>query len=246
MPTAARIWINASMLQTWFRVVDLEVAFWTLGVELKFYAIMFVVYLLRRLNSIEPFVLLWLALIAAYRVAAELGAPSLSLAKTLLIADYGHLFAAGLIFHQIKTLGHHWTRHALLAGCLASQMAAGTWESAAMVAVFFGVFTLFVGDRLAWIAVRPMVYLGTISYSLYLVHGCIGTAFIPRLPALWRWPALTMAVPLLLSFAVAALITHGVEQPALRLIRNLYKSWRPRLMRINLGALACVVKENSH
>jgi peptidoglycan/LPS O-acetylase OafA/YrhL len=177
-------------------------------------------------------VLLWLGLIADYRIAVTSGTPSLSLAKTLLIADYGHLFAAGLIFYQIKTVGHHWLRHALLAGCLALQIAAGSWESVAMVALFFGLFCLFVSDRLGWIAVRPMVYLGTISYSLYLIHGCIGNACIPRLPLLWRWPALTMAVPLVLSLVAAAMITHGVEQPSLRLIRNLYKSWRPQLLRM--------------
>jgi peptidoglycan/LPS O-acetylase OafA/YrhL len=105
-------------------------------------------------------------------------------------------------------------------------------DSMAIVASFFGLFYLFVGGRLSWIAVRPLVYLGTISYSLYLIHGCIGSACIPRLPGLWRWPALTMAVPLLLSLVAAAMITHGIEQPALRLIRNRYKSWRPQLLRI--------------
>jgi peptidoglycan/LPS O-acetylase OafA/YrhL len=229
-PTARQVCVNLSMLQTWLRVPDLEVAYWTLGVELKFYFIMFVLYLIGRIRSGEPFVLLWLGLIADYRLAIGFGPPSLSLAKTLLIADYGHLFAAGLIFYQIKMVGHHWIRHALLAGCLALQVAAGSWESVAMVASFFGLFYLFVSGRLGWIAVRPMVYLGTISYSLYLIHGCIGSACIPRLPMLWRWPALTMAVPLLLSLAAAALMTHGVEQPCLRLIRRLYKSWRPRLL----------------
>jgi peptidoglycan/LPS O-acetylase OafA/YrhL len=236
MPTPKQVCVNLSMLQTWLRVPDLQTAYWTLGVELKFYFIMFLIYLTGRIRSIEPFVLVWLGLIAAYRLAAGFGTPSLLLVKTLLIADYGHLFAAGVIFYQIKMVGHHWTRHALLATCLALQLVAknggSVIESSAMVASFFGLFYLFVGNRLGWIAVRPMVYLGTISYSLYLIHGCIGNACIPQLPGLWRWPALAMGVPLLLSLLAAALITHGIEQPALRLIRNLYKSWRPQLLRL--------------
>jgi peptidoglycan/LPS O-acetylase OafA/YrhL len=236
-PTLSQVLINLSMLQTWFRVPDLEVAFWTLGVELKFYVIMLAVYLAGRICAVEPFVLLWLMLIAAYRVAVTLGVPSISLARTLLIADYGHLFAAGLIFYQIKTVGHHWSRHALLAACLALQAAAGGWEAAAIVALFFGLFYQFVRGQLEWIAVRPLVYLGTISYSLYLIHASIGNAFIPRLPELWQWPALAMAVPLLISLAAAAAITHGVEQPALRLIRNLYKAWRPQLLHHRVSML---------
>jgi peptidoglycan/LPS O-acetylase OafA/YrhL len=235
MPTPKQVCVNLSMLQTWLRVPDLQTSYWTLGVELKFYLIMFLIFLTGRLRSIERFMMLWLGLIAVYRLAAGFGTPSPSLAKTLLIADYGHLFAAGVIFYQIKTVGHHWSRHALLAACLALQLAArngeSVGESTAIVASFFGLFYLFVGGRLGWIAVGPMVHLGTISYSLYLIHGCIGNACIPRLPGLWRWPALTMAVPLLLSLLAAALITHGVEQPTMRLIRKLYKSWRPQLLR---------------
>jgi peptidoglycan/LPS O-acetylase OafA/YrhL len=230
VPTPTQVCANLSMLQTWLRVPDIDVVYWTLGVELKFYCLMFLVYLSGRIRSVESFVLLWLGLLAAYRLAAGFGVPSLSLAKTVLIADYGHLFAAGLIFYQIKMVGQHWTRHALLAACLVLQIAGGSWESLAMVASFFGLFYLFVFHRLGWIAVRPMVYLGTISYSLYLIHHYIGEACIPRLPGLWRWPALAMAVPLLLSLVAAALITHGVEQPALRLIRNRYKVWRPQLL----------------
>jgi peptidoglycan/LPS O-acetylase OafA/YrhL len=229
LPTSTQVLVNLSMLQTWLRVPDLEVAYWTLGVELKFYFLMFLIYLTGRIRSIEPFVALWLGLLAAYRLAAAFGVPLTSPAKTVLIADYGHLFAAGLLFYQIKMVGHHWTRHALLAACLVLQMAAAGWEAAAVVAAFFGLFYLFVFDRLRWIAIRPMVYLGTISYSLYLIHGCIGNACIPRLPGLWRWPALTMAVPLLLSLLAAAAITHGIEQPALRLIRTRYRSWRSQL-----------------
>jgi peptidoglycan/LPS O-acetylase OafA/YrhL len=156
------------------------------------------------------------------------------LAKTLLIADYGHLFAAGLVFYRIKTDGYRWSRHALLAACMALQVVAGSWEATVMVASFFGLFYLFVGDRLSGIAVRPLVYLGTISYPLYLIHACIGAACIPRLPGLWRWPALTLAVPLLISLAAAAAITHGLEQPTMRFVRNSYKSWRPQLLRWRL------------
>jgi peptidoglycan/LPS O-acetylase OafA/YrhL len=232
MPTSKQVCVNLSMLQSWVHVPDLQVSYWTLGVELRFYVIMFLIYLTGRIRSIEPFVLVWLGLIVAYRLAAALGAPSLSLAKIALIANFGHLFAAGVIFYQLKMVGHHWTRHAMVALCLALQVAAGSWESVAMVASFFGLFYLFVYGRLGWIAMRPMVYLGTISYSLYLIHGCIGNACIPRLPGLWRWPALTMAVPLVLSLAAAAMITHGIEQPALRLIRKSYKSWRPQFMRM--------------
>ena len=232
LPTSKEVCINLSMLQSWIHVPDLQVSYWTLGVELRFYFIMFLIYLTGRIRSIEPFVLVWLGLIVVYRLAAALGRSSLSPVKVAFIANFAHLFAAGILFYQLKMVGHHWSRHALLAVCLALQVAAGSWESVAMVTSFFVLFYLFVFNRLGWIAVRPMVYLGAISYSLYLIHGCIGEACIPRLPGLWGWPALTMAVPLLLSLAAAALITHGVEQPALRLIRSRYKSWRPQLLRV--------------
>ena len=50
-PTLQQTLANLTMLQTWLRVPDLEVAYWTLGVELKFYVIMLAVFFAGRIRG---------------------------------------------------------------------------------------------------------------------------------------------------------------------------------------------------
>lgn len=76
-----------------------------------------------------------------------------------------------------------------------------------------------------WLASRPMVYGGKISYCLYLVHFVVLDVAV----ALW-WqgaddrfrltPGLALAVPglILLSLVASAGLHHGVEEPARRLL----------------------------
>lgn len=60
------------------------------------------------------------------------------------------------------------------------------------------------------LSVKPLVYVGKISYSLYLVHWPIkvfATYFLPTFAVPWRWASLALA------FALAALLFHTVEDP---------------------------------
>jgi peptidoglycan/LPS O-acetylase OafA/YrhL len=82
------------------------------------------------------------------------------------------------------------------------------------------------GTLPALLSIRPLVYLGQISFSLYMVHELVHTA--------WNWAAqqfeLTLAgtagpwiVAGLLAASVlaAALLYHGVEEPARRWMRRM-------------------------
>ena len=55
--------VNFSMLQSWIPgFKDVDGVYWTLAVELTFYALMFGLYLLRRLQQVEWFAVAWLAI----------------------------------------------------------------------------------------------------------------------------------------------------------------------------------------
>jgi peptidoglycan/LPS O-acetylase OafA/YrhL len=62
---------------------------------------------------------------------------------------------------------------------------------------------------------RPMVYLGTISYSLYLVHWSVLTTFRSILPASTPLP-LRLVITLSITTLCAALTYHFVESPCRR------------------------------
>jgi peptidoglycan/LPS O-acetylase OafA/YrhL len=90
-------------------------------------------------------------------------------------------------------------------------------------------FTLAVGaGSLPWLlSLRPVVYLGHISFSLYMVHELVHTT--------WNWtvtqfeltvfPTLAGKITVLglivVAFVGAALLYHGVEEPARRWMRTM-------------------------
>ncbi|WP_298216325.1 acyltransferase [Acidocella sp.] len=83
---------------------------------------------------------------------------------------------------------------------------------------------LMLGQRQGWtktLAARPLLYLGAISYPLYLMNEPV-----ERLAALWLAPRMAgnalgfslifLPLTLLVSLALAALLHHAIERPLLR------------------------------
>jgi peptidoglycan/LPS O-acetylase OafA/YrhL len=140
------------------------------------------------------------------------------------LLKYAHLFLAGILCYRLRFEGPTTARHVLLACCLATQFAVkGLWAGLFGV-VFFALFYAMSRQRLGWIAVRPLVFLGTISYSLYLVHQNIGFVIMRSLATTPR--PVQVAVAMAAALLLATLMTFLVEQPALRAIRVIYKKFR--------------------
>jgi peptidoglycan/LPS O-acetylase OafA/YrhL len=72
-----------------------------------------------------------------------------------------------------------------------------------------------------WLNSRPMVYLGSISYSVYLCHQMI------QYMVAWQWPQLGWTLGILLSaaftLAAAAALRQWVERPCAALRRRLHR-----------------------
>ena len=124
----------------------------------------------------------------------------------------------------------------IFAGGLVLLAASGSPEYQALalaLALMVGVI-LIAGSlfRLGWIANRPLVYLGTISYSWYLLHENIGWAIMLRLYEFGTTPNLAIAIALASTVLLASALTFVVEKPALNYIRAWYRArekTRPRL-----------------
>jgi peptidoglycan/LPS O-acetylase OafA/YrhL len=79
--------------------------------------------------------------------------------------------------------------------------------------------------KLAWLKTSVLLWLGAISYTLYLTHQTIGYALLEQLfkAGLKGWPALVITAAALLG--LASILTYWVERPALKAIRA---AWRNR------------------
>ncbi|MET1162136.1 MAG: acyltransferase [Pseudoxanthomonas sp.] len=215
--------LNLTMMQQILGGEHLDGSYWTLQVELFFYAQMLLWFMLGQLKRIHLIILLWLALAVGYGEVVQHRMHFSYLARELLILQHIPFFALGILFYRVHTRPQENLRnYALMALCL---VAIGIVSPLVFVWVGLGccaIFLLFVHNLLWWLRGAFFAFLGSISYSLYLLHQAIGFAVINRLEHAGVVSPLACLLALGLVLALATALTYGVERPAMRRIR----SWR--------------------
>ena len=225
-PSAHDLLLNLTMIQQILGGEHLDGSYWTLQLELFFYVQMFAWFALGRLGQIRWIIAGWLLLALAsglWEKAA--GGPWSYTLRELLILRHIPFFAMGILFYRI------WSRNGADRADIALIVASLGVIGAALPAVYFPVslccaviFGLFVAGRLTWLRLRPFAFLGTISYSMYLLHQAIGFAVIWQLEARGFTGTEAALTAIVATTALAVLLTFCVERPAMRLIRDAWKS----------------------
>lgn len=219
---------NMAMLHGLFGVAHVDGVYWTLEVELLFYCGMLLLYRLKWLDRLHLALLALMLLRLVYYALARWFSIDLPwIIFRLAILQYLPWFALGIsIYLATNPRG----RHGLRAPALTSATAIATlWvcESTFVAALAVGLATaVFLAARgnLPILRLRPLVWLGTVSYPLYLLHENIGWAIQLRLRSVGVPVELTVLVALAASLLLAGALTRWVEQPAMRWIRGRYRN----------------------
>jgi peptidoglycan/LPS O-acetylase OafA/YrhL len=218
--------VNLTMVQDLFQVTGLQVVFWTLLVELKFYLLVFLVLALGPLtrNRVLVFATLWPL---AGWAAQTLGIQWLA---DWLVPNYAPYFAVGMLLFLVYRDGFDPVISALLVGGLAlcvmrvldaagraadlqdvpvSPVVAAVIMLASVAAVW--ATTLQGRSRPPGRLAKALGTFGALTYPIYLVHTQFGYAVIDLLAhETTRTVALFAAGALTLALAVA--IHYGVER----------------------------------
>jgi peptidoglycan/LPS O-acetylase OafA/YrhL len=224
--TLKEIAVNVTMLQGFTKIRLIDQVYWTLKMELTFYVIMYFVYLVGILRKIEVICVAWLALSL---ISSLVNFPLKKYVDVLLMLEYAPLFIAGINFYRIKHDGIRPLNHVVIAlaffiECRWLMMHPDeNFGSVVILAIVFGLFYLFIFQKLSWLNNRALLFLGTISYSLYLLHNVIGYTIIYRLRQYTDIQVIYVAVPMLFSIGLATLLNYTVEKPAMNFIRSAYK-----------------------
>lgn len=225
---------NLLMFHSYFNVPHVDTAYWTLVIELTFYFWVFVLYCIGRLDWVEPA----LAGCTLAGVLHHLGYIEVHGALVNLFnLEFMGFFLAGICFFHISRGNGTRLRWLLIAFSFA--VAAITYPTSTLpyLASFYVAFYFAVSGRWRWLSLRPLVFLGTISYSLYLIHQNVGYVILNLGYAHNLNPWLSLLIAFVVSLALATALTFLIERPMLNAVRERYQSsntmqrwadrWRP-------------------
>lgn len=237
--------LNFTMIQRWFLVENVDNVYWTLAIEMQFYALILLLLWLTRARLTDRLVRIvgvtWLivalavviwAFPASHGLDPQAVATPVKLVLNAVLAEWGPLFVAGMFAFLARESGRGWGWVGLaMAVSIANAYLLETPETALAVTIVCGAFLL-VAVRRATRVLRwaPIQWFGKISYSLYIGHQITGYALMHAIePIVGRWLAMGIA------FAAVTLIAWGLwwlgEQHGSRAMRSGLLTLRARLRR---------------
>jgi peptidoglycan/LPS O-acetylase OafA/YrhL len=223
--------VNLSMAPTLLGQSFVDGVYWTLQLELGFYALVLAVLLLGWQHRLERLFLAWPLLMAA--------ALAVGLNKLPLLGGYYAYFAAGALFAMAKQRGSlRSPAGAALLLCLALciHYSAGkapelsiarhtAYDASVIAAIIASQFAFFALLHTRWaseLRLPGAAFAGSLTYPLYLIHAHFGYMALSRWATdatrAWAYP-LTMATAL----AIAWLIHTQVEQRGAALWKRLFE-----------------------
>jgi peptidoglycan/LPS O-acetylase OafA/YrhL len=222
---------NLTMLQELFHFRHLDGSYWTLQIELLFYAQMLFWYMIGQFRRPHWIIAGWLLIALVYHVTALKGVNLSWTLSELLIVRHIPFFSLGILFYKLYTepADHRKSRlnHLMVAACVI--VIAITREPVYLPVALtcVAVFYLFMYGKLRWLQAAPFAFFGTISYSLYLLHQAIGFDIIWHLEHdLGSTSALAITVAITVSTTLAIVVTFCVERPTMRWLRTRWQAHR--------------------
>ncbi|WP_339136490.1 MAG: acyltransferase [Candidatus Electrothrix sp. GW3-4] len=225
---------NMTMFQFYLKIQNMDGPYWTMIIEMLFYIFMLIIFhfkFLNHLNKIGVFLIVFIVLLTYFQFdniwvkRLFYGIP---------VLQFWPLFFTGILFYKIiKRNINRIKYYGMIILCLFSQIILfdysgrskyfiDFYEYAFMLIFYFSLFTLLVNGRLKFIINSPSLFLGKISFALYLIHQRISLRFI--IPFLTKklslnfW--LSSAIALFLSIGIATCITYLIEVPCNRKMRK--------------------------
>jgi peptidoglycan/LPS O-acetylase OafA/YrhL len=217
----------------------MEPVTWTLQVELLFYAMMLVLFLSGSLQRPVRAVA-WLLILSAIGCGCINWLESagrqgmclswLQVCRELLILEYLPLFTIGILLNELRC--GRGSRRANIAGMIASMLIFHAIDrhdhNPAATVVLFTLLAFSAWGRMPLLRLRPLVWISSISYSLYLLHNNLGCVFIWHVNQAGVPPLVAFVLGIVFVVAVSALVTKHVEQPLTRWLRGRWQEFRSR------------------
>jgi len=218
--------MNVTMLQGFFFLPAVDGAYWTLTVEVAFYLCVLILWQLCRMRHVERLLLCWLII----KLIFELVWPDMpERIVMLLILRHMPYFAIGMASYRVWAGERSWQQQApFLAAIVTTIAVSDTIDFLVVGLLIIAIFVAVVEGRMRWICITPLVWVGQISYSLYLVHQHIGFTIMLNAEAAGLGPIGAFLLAIVAAFALGYTINRCVERPAIDHIMRRWQRFRAR------------------
>ncbi len=213
--------INMTMLNGFFGVPSIDGAYWSLFVEMQFYAMVAVMLATKSVARAEQWLWLWLVASIALEIVP------IGKLRYLLIVEHSAFFIAGASYFLIWSKGKSLFRLIIIASSLLLaiyQSGQGLaeferyyhtpmnfWMIVCIITSFFLLFLLIAFKRTGTIGKRRWLLAGVLTYPFYLIHQYVGFMIFNRAFPMINTHLLfwgTILMMLLIAYAVH----NGVEK----------------------------------
>lgn len=211
---------NMTMLQGFAFIPEVDGAYWTLTVEIAFYFCMIALWRFGGVRRLEPLLAFWLGLRWLFWLWPDMPERIIM----LLILRYIPFFMIGMLTYRVWRGQRSWLQqvpYVLLAQ--ASVITMETWDIWLVAILLQAGFAALIAGRLRWIAVRPLLWLGGISYSFYLIHQHVGFVVMLEFAKAGYSPWIGFAAAFLVALMLGTAINRWVERPAGEAILSWWK-----------------------
>jgi peptidoglycan/LPS O-acetylase OafA/YrhL len=210
---------------------------WTLQIEMLFYASLVILF---TIGGLKRYFLGWGTLLLLSVVVCptldglesahgDAGWFAVATAiRRLMVLDFVPLFTMGFLIYMIKTgTGKRWQNllGIAVAAAVFHTIDHGKHNPVATLLIL-GLVTLCAYGRAPMLRFRPLVFISTISYALYLCHNNLGCVLIHRFDHSGIPPQVCFVIAVVFSIAMAIIVTNRIEQPITNLLRNAWSRFR--------------------
>lgn len=196
-------------------------AYWSLVPELFFYLLMFLALITGLKNKIIYIGFIWMTLIL---VNLLIDLPMQL--QVILNLKWGILFLMGINYNYIYFYKSSWINHFQILCCVLLSLLMEDALFPYFLILFAIVFYILAFKGLSFIAVKPLIVFGEISYALYLIHQFFGYTIQYNLiqsgvTSFW----ILILFPLVISVLVSYVFTYYLERPIINKGNMIYKKY---------------------
>lgn len=210
--------INAFFLQGILEREHVDGAYWSLLVEMAFYILAAaVVFAFKWRSKIQIMLWVWFIVpITLMQYVEHFPYPSEILLTELLISGYCVYFIVGIIMY----LGHQagrtpWNLKMLMVLSIIFISLVNPPPYGFFISAAIGVLWMAIKGKLDWLLLyKPLLWMGALSYPLYLIHQNIGITLMTTLINSGYSDAISFTAAFALSIVLAQMIFSFVEKPA--------------------------------